>query len=32
MEENIMLDEDNVDIVDKFAYLGDVLSTEGGAQ
>ena len=32
MEENIMLDEDNIDIVDKFAYLGDVLSTEGGAQ
>ena len=32
MKENIMLDEDNIDIVDKFAYLGDVLSTEEGAQ
>ena len=32
MEENITLDEDNMEIVDKFAYLGDVLSTVGGAQ
>ena len=32
MEENITLDEDNIEIVDKFAYLGDVLSTEGGPQ
>ena len=31
-EENITLGEDNIEIVDKFAYLGDVLSTEGGAQ
>ena len=27
-----MLDEDNIEIADKFAYLNDVLSTEGGAQ
>ena len=26
------LDEDNIEIVDKFARLDDVLSTEGGAQ
>ena len=32
MEENITLDEDNIEILDKFAYLSDVLSTEGGAQ
>ena len=32
MEENITLDKGNIEIVDKFAYLGDVLSTEGGAQ
>ena len=32
MEENITLDDDNIEIVDKFAYLDDVLSTEGGAQ
>ena len=32
MEENITSDEDNIEIVDKFAHLGDVLSTEGGAQ
>ena len=32
MEENITLDEDNIEIVDKFAYLDDVLSTEGGVQ
>ena len=32
MEESVELDEDNIEIVDKFAYLGDVLSTEGGAQ
>ena len=32
MKENITLDEDNIEIVDKFAHLGDVLSTEGGAQ
>ena len=31
-EENITVDEDNIEIVDKFAYLGDVLSAEGGAQ
>ena len=28
MEENITSDEDNVEIVNKFAHLGDVLSTE----
>ena len=32
MEENITSDEDNIEIVDKFAHLGDVLSTEGEAQ
>ena len=32
MEENITSDEDNIEIVDKFAHLGNVLSTEGGAQ
>ena len=32
MGENITSDEDNIEIVDKFAHLGDVLSTEGGAQ
>ena len=32
LEENISLDEDNIEIVDKFALLSDVLSTEGGAQ
>ena len=32
MEENITLDEDNIEILDKFAYLSDVLSTEGEAQ
>ena len=32
MEEIIMLDEDNMEIVDKFVCLGDVLGTEGGAQ
>ena len=28
----ITSDEDNIEIVDKFAHLGDVLSMEGGAQ
>ena len=28
MEENITLDEDNIEILDKFAYLSDVLSME----
>ena len=32
MEENITLDEDNIEILNKFAYLSDVISTEGGAQ
>ena len=32
MEDNITLDEDYIEIVDKFAHLGDVLSTKGGAQ
>ena len=32
MEENITSDENNIEIVDKFAHLGDVLSTEGGAK
>ena len=32
MEENITSDEDNIEIVDKFAHLGDVLSTKRGAQ
>ena len=32
MEENNTLDEDNIEIVVKFAYLGNVLSTEGKAQ
>ena len=28
----ITLDEDNTEVVDKFSNLGDVISTEGGAQ
>ena len=28
----ISLDGDNIEVVDKFSYLGDVISTEGGAQ
>jgi len=30
MEERLTIDGDNVEIVDKFPYLGDVLSTKGG--
>ena len=32
MEKHITLDEDNMKIEDKFAYLGGVLSMEGGAK
>ena len=28
----ISLDGDNIEVVDRFSYLGDVISTEGGAQ
>ena len=28
----IILDEDNIEVVVRFSYLGDVISTEGGAQ
>ena len=28
----ISLDGDNIEVVDRFSYLGDVVSTEGGAQ
>ena len=28
----ITLDGDNIEVVDRFSYLGDVISTEGGAQ
>ena len=28
----IILDGDNIEVVDRFSYLGDVISTEGGAQ
>ena len=26
----ISLDGDNIEVVDRFSYLGDVISTEGG--
>ena len=32
LEERITLDKDDIETVDRFSYLGDVLSTEGGAQ
>ena len=28
----ISLDEDNIEVVDRFSYLGDVIITEGGAE
>ena len=28
----ITLDGDNIEVVDRFSYLGDVISREGGAQ
>ena len=28
----ITLDRDNIEVLDRFSYLGDVISTEGGAQ
>ena len=31
-EDNISLDGDNIEVVDRFSYLGDVISTEGSAQ
>jgi len=30
LEERLTMDGDDIEIVDKFPYLGDVLSTEGG--
>jgi len=30
LEERLTMDGDDIEIVDKFSYLGDVLSTEGG--
>ena len=31
-DQMITLDGDNIEVVDMFSYLGDVISTEGGAQ
>jgi len=30
MEKRLTIDEDNIEIVDNFPYLGDVLNAEGG--
>ena len=31
-DNTISLDGDNIEVVDRFSYLGDVISTEGSAQ
>ena len=31
-DKTITLDGDNIEVVDRFSYLGDVISTKGGAQ